>query len=430
MKWQCVVLLSLVGIARAVDYIANCNALCGALNLQCVSDCVASLKVKPTVVRDEDTIFDLELISKVPTLAPITGSDQWHTTKTGKLYFTTLDGGLWKLVPRPLEGVEVLKKIYQMSNETEFYATGDRGLYDISFPRNFTLRRFYMSYSALPTDFDYTHNLRVGEFTLSETDEVQFLGVIEDLPQVVPYRSGGFLKSSRSITPSRPQYLWLSSGGNQEFDRQLLQSEPRYSSIYSVCPPALQSPSVVMPQPTRYWATGMENPYECDYMTTEANVMCLSHVRDADNKVSRVTLITVPRNYSGFEDIAGEWFETHGDRYSFLNHSIMIHFDPERECVPETIMFSKFNDLGISFRKTLLIAHPVCSVDGFAGNAIQALVRDSINFDFVVRPLRIDFGGHKLWNIQLLGAEKSNGVFLSGRDLRSNEHLIFLIKRI
>ena len=108
----------------------------------------------------------------------------------------------------------------------------------------------------------------------------------------------------------------------------------------------------------------------------------------------------------------------------------MIHFDPAKECVPETIMFTKFNELGISYRKTLLIAHPVCSTDGFAGNQIQALVRDSINFDFVVRPLRLDFGNYKLWNIQLLGAEHSNGVFLSGRDLRTNEHLLFLIKRI
>jgi hypothetical protein len=349
----------------------------------------------------------------------------------------------------------MLTKIYQFPDELGLLTTGDKGLFDIAFPKNFSRRHFYMSYSTLSQrhldpfqSLDYYHDLVIGEFFMDPFDQITFIQVVERLPQTTIYRSGGFLKASRQLTRRKPQLLWMSSGGNQDKSDDIAQDEPRYSSIYGILPNAIQpDPSVTFLK--KWWATGVDNPFECDFCSSKSEMMCLSRVYDEYDNIAATNLLLIPPAYAGNPEV----FRTNASNTTFSTGSTtkstlttIIEENGYRltehglngqwaflegvSCMPDSITFSKDNTLGYGYSKRVFTLQPVCEVDNFAGTVLSIVTRDSVRRTWVVQPIHVDFNNYKLFNVQLLSAELSDGLFLSGFDLSSNEHLLFRIKRI
>jgi hypothetical protein len=110
-------------------------------------------------------------------------------------------------------------------------------------------------------------------------------------------------------------------------------------------------------------------------------------------------------------------------------HSYTQVFDAALSCVPDSVIQSGFNLLGIGYSGRVIIAKPTCETEDFQQSELQVLTRNSKERRWELVPMAIDFGGRNLWNMQLMGAERSRGLFLSGRDLQTGVNAIYLINR-
>jgi len=422
------------------------NATSSACQIYCKKrpdpeDCEARcrLAVKPRIAVSsvaDDYLFNATYLLTMPTTSEITGSDMWRSTNSGVLYFTTRDGGVWKMIPRNRATEQQLQKIYQFPRELELLTTGDKGLYDIAFPKNFSRRLFYMSYSTLPQSGESFHDLVIGEFYLDPFDKVvTFVKEVERLPQIVEYRSGGFLKSSRQLTRTRPQILWMSSGGNEQSQEQLFLDEPRYSAIYGILPQSVQ-PDTERIYGKVYWASNIQNPYECDFCSGKSEMMCLLRSYNGTN-ITQVSLTLIPPSYIGEQDeqsnettsILTTLMTNEGYRLSLKGLNGFYTFNANENCLPESLSYSKQNILGYGYQKKVFLSMPSCEDTNFESPKLLTLVRDSAKQLWSVQPTSIDFHGMKLVRTQLLSGELSNGLYYAGYDLNTGQQKMFIIER-
>lgn len=395
-----------------------------------MAKCQAAALREPST---EPTVFGLELLSELPPSSEITGSDMYVRKKSGKLFFTTRDGGVFRFIPRPLEGGRVVEQVYQFPSELRLDTTADKGLYDIAFPRKFDKTRLvYFSYAsecALGDGSNCNHVLTVAECYMDKQENITFRSVVERLPQSVPYRSGGFLKSATDYSSEIATPLWLSTGGNQDNDLELMKREPKYSSIYGITPAAIKPMHANAPS-FAVWANGLANPYECDYaaLSKASQIVCLTRTYDQANQVLSVSLFKAEAGHT-FDEATATVIQTNGYRTTHKMHSYTEVFDAEQSCIPDSVIQSGFNLLGIGYSNRVIIAKPSCETEDFQQSELQVLTRNSKERRWELIPMAIDFGGRNLWNMQLLGAERSRGLFLAGRDLQTGINAIYLIHR-
>jgi hypothetical protein len=370
----------------------------------------------------------------VPTRAEITGSDGFQIRSDGLVYFTTRDGEVWRLLPKPKSGAPITK-IYTLPEALMLDTANDKGLYDIAFLRNFAVSRaFYLVFAARSSDPAYDHVLTVAEFQMLPDESVVYVGVVEQLPQRASYRSGGFMKGAADASTSGHLPLWVSSGGNQDHDSTLLRQQPKYSSIYALFPEVAYRGDAHMrtkaPREFALWANGLANPYECDYAPTgfPDAIVCLTRHYDALDRLSSVALFRAELGHTFSEETAQTMSTTGYSSFS-KSHSYTDVFDPRRGCVPDSIIFTGAASLlGTSYSNRVILAFPTCEEGDFPDPRLQVLVRDSVQRKWTLVNVPVDFGGKKLWGMQLIGAELSFGMFLSGRDLLTNSYEIYWVK--
>jgi len=412
----------------------GCVAFCGTGYPDCLAKCETAVAAKKTLLSDTPPMFELEPLATLETTSEITGSDMYIRKPSGKLFFTTRDGGVYRFIPRPKEGGRVVEEIYRFDASLQLDTAADKGLYDIAFPRQFkTTRLCYLAYAAACRETDAAncnHVLSVAEFSMDKNENITFRSIVEQLPQTVPYRSGGFLKSATDYATEMPAPLWLSSGGNQENDANLLAAEPKYSSIYGITPHSIkpvhsQGPSFAL------WANGLANPYECDYaaLTKASEIVCLTRHYDQANQLLSVALFKAEAGHT-FNEETSTFIQSNGYRTTEKMHSYTQIFDAENSCVPDSVIQSTFNLLGHGYQNRIIIAKPTCDIEDFKPSELQVLTRNSKEKRWELVPMHLDMGGRNLWNMQLMGAERSRGLFLAGRDLNTNTYTIYLVNRI
>lgn len=412
----------------------GCVVFCGILPGDCLSKCSNArfLGLENTTVPT----FRLESLGLVDTKSEITGSDGFQIRPDGLVYFTTREGDVWRLLPKPKDGVAI-KKIYRLPEALMLDTANDKGLYDIAFLRNFAVSRvFYLVFAARSNNPEYDHVLTVAEFQMNVDESIVYVGLIEQLPQRSSYRSGGFMKGAADASTSGHLPLWVSSGGNQDHDPELLQQQPKYSSIYGLFPQVAYRGDAHLrtkaPREFALWANGLANPYECDYAPTgfpEA-IVCLTRHYDALQRLSSVALFRAEMGHT-FNEETAQTMSTVGYSTYTQSHSYTDVFDARRKCVPDSIIFTgSASLLGTPYANRVILAFPTCEEGGFPDSKLQVLVRESVQRKWTLVDIAVDFGGRKLWGMQLIGAELSFGMFLSGRDLVTNQYEIYWVKPV
>lgn len=383
-------------------------------------------------VTDPEKSIQMEFIAKLPTKSEITGSDMFEMRMDGLVYFTTREGDVWRFIPKPNVNSTTLTKIYSLPDSFRLDTKLDKGLYDIAFLRNFPrTRAFYLCFAAKPpmgsTDID--HVLTIAEFVMLDGEVVQFSKIVEEVPQTVPYRSGGFMKGASTTASTGHMPLWISSGGNQEHDPELLKKHPKYSSIYGIFPDkamrhAPEQP--VTPPKFALFANGLANPYECDYAALgfPNSIVCLTRHYSIENELLSVALFRAEPGHT-FNEATGTSMETNG--YSSLQktHTYTELFDASHKCVPDSIIFTTANLLGFGYRNRVMVAIPTCEEEAFPDSIMQIMVRDYEEKRWTLLPMPVDFVGRKMWGLQLIGAERTVGLFLAGRDLFTGDYEIY-----
>lgn len=404
---------------------SSCVQLCGFTAHQCIKDCEMR---NQTAAPNSSLPIELMYITTFDTATEITGSDMHNRSKIGKLFFTTRDGAVYRFIPNPFPGNPTTQKMFDMKENFDLFrldTRNDKGLYDIAFLRNFTSRRVYLLYASYLAPSGYDHSLKVAEFILRHDETFQFVKIIESVPQKMTTRSGGFMKSEHSL---RESPLWISSGGNQWHDPDLLKSQPKYSSIYGM---NVEHAPRQNDFPYLMWANGLSNPYECDYspLFHPNDIVCLTKQYDNNGEVNAVSLFRAEAGHT-FDEETSTVIQTNGYRTTTKMHSYTQIFDPEIECVPETVIYSGNNLLGYGYQGKIIVGRPTCMQEGFQSARLQILVRNSRLRRWELADMPIDFGIYGgMWNLQLMGAERSRGMFLAGRDIETGKYNIFFIRK-
>jgi hypothetical protein len=407
----------------------GCAEYCGKGASACNRTCHEMVMREPEV-PEEMPDFELELLTYLDIPTQITGSDMYAASKTGKLFFTTRDGGVFRFLPRPKVGGRVSEQVYQMSPELKLDTRANKGLYDIAFPKKFMENRLvYLLYARESDVVGIDHYLTVAEYTMIDGENITFRGIVESLPQTMRFRSGGFMKAAAHYTKSIASPLWISSGGNQEHDVDLLAKQPKYSAIYGIMPLAIKDIHAEYP-PFNVWANGLSNPYECDYapLAHPREIICLTKQYERTGELLSVSLFKAEAGHTYNEDTS-TIIQTNGYRTTHKEHSFTQIFDAATTCMPESVIYSGFNLLGTGYTNRIIVAFPTCDVDGFTRSSLKILSRNSREQRWELVTMPIDFGRLNLWGMQLMGAERSRGLFLAGRNLQTGRYGIYLVKQ-
>lgn len=413
----------------------GCIIFCGVDAVECLRKCRS---IPDVPVTNPNGTLTLEKLGVLDTQSEITGSDMFTLRNDGLLYLTTRDGSIWRLIPKPIEGLTVFTKIYTLPSSFNLDTRGDKGLYDIAFLRNFDQSQtFYLTFAAYPrmglAAPEYDHILTVAEFKFLTGEQIKFTKIIEELPQTVPYRSGGFMKGSSSSSATGHLPLWISSGGNQDNDPELLKSQPKYSSIYGIFPDVarryryeqeLAIPKFVL------WANGIGNPYECDYsaLRSSRTIICLTRYYNPEHEFVSAALARVDMGGSGSPETSSSYSTT---GYTNIQTALAFDhlFDASFNCTPDSMIVSSSNLLGFGFRGRTMIAIPTCEEEIFPETRMQIMIRNHETRSWVLVPMPIDFQGKRLWGVQLIGAELTTGLFIGGRDLFTGDYEVYWIKQ-
>jgi hypothetical protein len=413
----------------------GCIIFCGADKVDCIRKCNSVIDI-PT--ENPNAIIVLDKLGVLDTKSEITGSDMFMMRNDGLLYFTTREGDVWRMIPKPVEGLKVFTKVYTLPESFNLDTREDKGLYDIAFLRNFNQSQsFYLIFAAHPKLgsglHDYDHILTVAEFKFLQGEQIKFSKIVEELPQTTPYRSGGFMKGSSVSSSTGHLPLWISSGGNQDHDAELLKSRPKYSSIYGIFPDIARRhhhTTDIAPPKFALWANGLGNPYECDYaaMRKSRTIICLTRYYSSENEFVSAALARVDMGASGSAETSSSYSTT---GYTNIQSAMAFDhvFDASYNCTPESVISSNTNFLGFGYRGRTMIAIPTCEEETFPETRMQIMVRDHESRSWVLLTMPIDFQGKRLWGVQLIGAEMTTGLFLSGRDLFTGEYEVYWIKR-
>jgi hypothetical protein len=376
-------------------------------------------------------LFNLTLLTYLDIPTEITGSDMYMPAKSGKLFFTTRDGGLFRFIPFPFIGGRVVEQVYQMPPSLRLDTRADKGLYDIAFPKKFRDNHLvYLTYAKESDLAGIDHILAVAEFKMIDGENMTFLGIVEELPQRVNYRSGGFIKSAAHYSKAVPTPLFMSSGGNQFHDEGLLHNQPKYSSIYGIMPTAIKPIHKEAPDAV-FWANGLDNPYECDYspLAQPNEIVCLTRKYETTGELLSVSLFKAEAGHT-FNEETSTIIQTNGYRTTQKEHSYTTVFDAETTCVPDSVIYSGYNLLGAGYNYRIIIAQPTCDIEGFKPSTLQILTRNSREGRWELVTMPLDFGAVNLWGIQLMGAERSRGLFIAGRNLATGRYGIYLVRRL
>jgi len=446
-----VLLFAVILVFRVNSMVIGCASLCGVENAQCMTQCADSIRAYTNYHRYSNRTYPLTAVPifRLENDIDITGGDIFTYVASGMQILTSRDGRLFRFLPNPKPDQRVMTEIYQIPEELNLDTTANKGLYDITFPKNFRDNQLmYLSFAMSSSDPRYDHYNVVGEFTFNYRNmAIEFVQIVHKLPQTMSVRSGGFLKVGKTISDADYAPIWTSSGGNPEASAAMSKSNPQYSSIYSIYPESIK------PSNRRYkelhgdsiqlWAKNLKNPVECDYASLREShqIYCLDERYDENGRRSHVGvqgLIYLPISGTADADSSSTTSTSSSSQYTTTDapklrvekkiYSPVYQLFYQDHCLPDSLVYSFDNLLPTEYRRRVVIAIPTCAAENFNPPRLLMLARSSqrATWQFVNMP--VDMGEELLVNFHLLGTERSRGLFFIATQINTGYRDIYQIK--
>lgn len=432
--------------------VIGCVSLCGAGKPECIAQCTDTIQRYTNFYRFSNRTYPLTAvpISRIDPDIEITGGDVFTYVSSGMQFLTARDGRVFRFLPNPKPDQRVLTEIYRIPDELNLDTSLNKGLYDITFPKNFREKPLvYLSFAVASSDPRYNHYNVVGEFTFNYRNLViEFVQIVHSLPQVIPTRSGGFLKVGKTINEADYAPLWVSSGGNPDADPKIAKDNPQYSTIYSIYPESIkQSNKDYKAQhgnSVQLWAKNLKNPVECDYASLREShqIYCLderynelgvrTHVAvqgliylpsfgtvDADSTSSSTT----SSKSTTTDTLSGAKLKVEKKIYSPVYQ--LFYQDT---CLPDSLVYSFDNILPAEYRRRVIIATPTCAAENFNPPRLSMLARSSTRATWQFVNMPVDMGEELLIRFHLLGTERSRGLFFIATQLSTGYRDIYQVR--
>jgi hypothetical protein len=386
----------------------------------CIKSCLEKCHSKANEVSDP--YFELKHIQTFPRGTIITGSDAPSKPRGRVVFFTTLDGKLY----RYNANTEHMKLVHKMTPH-ELDLRQDKGLYDIALHRDFHRNgRLYLHYSSLPKD-NVKENLRDHDNVIAEYEfsgmGLDFVREIKRIPQYTPGRSGGWTKMGlRDGFFSGKVWLYMAVGGNREEIASRNAGEPALSSIYTIAQPEDRT-SVE----ERVWASGIQNPIDCDASVFKLDrIQCL--IEDSQGR-RHVQSLRKGYNYGSDEFVESCRGLSCKQQYSALaSRNAIVTFQPV-ECPVRSIQMYTGHNMR-DYQMDMFLTRDACydSVSGeFRPSELLRIYRDhsAAQYRTVVMPMNM--ADDLMINTTLVGADKLDDFYMAGYGLRSGEMHLYLI---
>jgi len=434
--------------------VIGCALLCGAENAQCMSQCADTIRAYTNYHRYSNKTYPLTAvpISRIENDIDITGGDIFTYVASGMQILTSRDGRLFRFLPNPKPDQRVLTEIYKIPDELNLDTGANKGLYDITFPKNFRDNSLmYLSFAVTSSDPNFDHYNVVGEFTFNYRNlVVEFVKIVHQLPQTLPSRSGGFLKVGKTINEADYAPLWVSSGGNPDASPEISKLMPQYSSIYSIHPESIKESNVRYKSrhgnSVQLWAKNLKNPVECDYASLREShqIYCLDERYDQTGHRSHVAvqgLIFLPT--TGVADADSSSTTSTSSQYTTTTSSTTQEpklrvekkiYSPvyqlfyKDHCLPDSLVYSFDNILPAEYRRRVIIATPTCVAENFNPPRLSMLARSSTRATWQFVNMPVDMGEELLVNFHLMGTERSRGLFFIATQLSTGYRDIYQVK--
>ena len=430
--------------------VIGCARLCGAANQDCIRKCDSAVNFYTNQYQLQNRTYPITAvpITRVDESLEITGGDIFTATSSGMQFITTRRGKVYRFLPNPKPGQDVLTEIYEIPESMNLDTMGNKGLYDIAFNKNFVqnpLMYLLFAIDDAPPGYDHTNVIAEYKFNY-KTMEIEFKSIVHQLPQKMNQRSGGFMKAGKSKYDTTPAPLWVSSGGNPNGDEQLRKLHPEYSSIYAVYPESIKDANIQHNKEhgnaVRHWSINMKNPIECDYapLRESDQIYCLNEKYD---KEGMHTFTAVQGSvFSQFHGVANADPTLSSSTYTTTTTTTMEErrivekiYAPVyqtfsgRSCLPDSLVYSFDNILQSEYRRRVLVAFSPCEYENFRDPRIALLTRSTIRKNWDLIPMPIDFGEELLTDIHLMGTERSKGLFFLATQLRTGYRDIYQLRQ-
>lgn len=413
----------------------GCLRLCGARNDACNQQCEIAIKRYPEYYRSDNTSYALTAfpIARIENDIDITGGDIFTYTSSGFQIITSRDGRVFRFLPNPKPTQSVLTEIYRIPDELRLDTASNKGLYDVTFPRNFKSNSLmYLLFAVRSTNPAFDHINVVGEFKLDYMKlEVEFVQIVHQMPQVSNTRSGGTLKVGKALSDTDYSPLWVTSSGNL--------------SIYGIFPEAIKSAnkdySAIHGKSARVWATGLNNPTECDYAPQRDSTQfyCLDERYDAQGLREYVVVQGVTNTLTtGVIDVQEVSRSTttttstvESNERKVLDRKIyapVYEMFSRTQCMPDSLVYSFDNLLSAEYRTRVIIAIPSCEAERFRPPRLAMLVKSSRNKVSSFMDMPVDLGEELLVDFRLMGTERSRGLFFIATQISTGYRDIYQVK--
>lgn len=416
----------------------GCRDYCGN-NGKCIRECEAAISVNRTQEYKDYTI-GTKFVAQIETATEVTGSDSYGKIGSRLTCFCTRDGQIYYLFPGSITGNLSQPELLLLWTAPESMALDTRnnkGLYSIAFAREKApVLSLYIAYASKTVENrEYDHTLCVAQLSFNIIAKIlSFVEVIFTLPQKSNFRSGGFMSMGLSNYEVEAIPIWISSGGNEYDDIELMREQPRYSSISAVWAkervryPGLAGEYIQENIQPILWANGIYNPLQCDYSPVlDSRVMhCLTEVKGIDGQVESIIVANYEKGHTVNEKSA-EIFQAWGSTSVLKSHAEQFMFYVDSDCLPSSIYYSTAQAIGKRYLNKVIIAQPSCQNERFPPVRLSALLRNFVTMEREYRTIEIDFLAPYMVDTEIIGSELNRGMYLAGRNLRNNKFEIYLL---
>ena len=366
--------------------------------------------------------FRLELIQTFPFGTIVTGSDSPAKPQSRNIFFTTLDGTVYRYNAEKGLFNTVLKVPTQQMDGRH-----GKGLYDIAFHRDYHKNgRIYLHYAAPPpqesVDRFRDHDNVVVEYESSGL-QFDFVREIKRIPQYTSERSGGWAKmGQRDGYVHGKVWLYLAVGGNKEELISRNQGSPALSSIYAIAEPNDRSQVL-----EKVWASGIQNPLDCDASDFKlGRVQCL--IEDSQGQ-RHVHSLRKGYNYGSDEYVNECSGRSCAQQYAALaSRNAVVSFNTS-ECPVQSIQMYTGHKMR-NYHLDIFLTRDACYKPGsneFKPAEILRIYRDHSAAAYKTIVMPTDMRDDLLMNTTLVGADRFDDFYIAGYALRTSEFGLYRI---
>ena len=422
----------------------NCRTICNN-NINCKLNCISDVCNNATTInnflpeKDSLNLFTFKNVlnlhgngdSSSSSSVIITGSDSPSKPKTSNIYFTTLEGTVYRYD----EERNVLNAIYIINKEDLYYNFElNIGLYDIAFDRDYNINgKVYLYYASV-----------------SNNDNVEYYDIIEE-----HHASGFYLENVRKIKRI-PQYElnskcsgngWMKMGLREKIITgpawlafftgcENLTTTVNVSAIYEIIPDEIQDnhyhhQSIMqmnISQPyERLFSSVSQKIISCDMSIFKS--MCIYCIVEDIQGVRYLSKIKVGSHYNAknSHDDDDDNMELYLKDLKY-NEEVLVEFDKD-DCPVSSLQIYSGRTLS-KYKTHIFMSKSACynnSTGIFQPAQFLKLYRNHRIGIFQAINLPYSASDKYIINTRIVGADKHNDVYFAGVSIKDNSVVLYKI---